>query len=405
LVVVAVGLGLLGLAAAALHFLPAQSLRQWLAPVLPASALDRLVGAEEGSPEGPASKVQAGPGAKRPPMALESGSPATVAGTPPAVLDIRPALTPPAEEASDAPEAAAVAAADPVPDAAGVATEPGSPEAPTAPGATASEATVTPPAPAADTTASAPDGAQSQPPPPPPGDSGPASLLPDISGAASSEVSAINEAQAGAQEALTLFLQARNWKDRMALSDGGAALQSEMEAHYRKAKDGPNPPTSVEHVASAPLPDGLRTVQVFHVTFPDLPQGFPVPVLQTEDGWKIDWQAFTEFREGRLKKFLAQYQDAPAVFRVRLQRAHYQDRAVPDLDKKYIFRIAAPIDGHEGYVFVDKEDSIVGPKIADKLEWDAIHHVMAKLKWVRGGNGRSYVELRDIVSDSWRPAP
>jgi hypothetical protein len=405
LAVVAVGLALLGLAAAALHFLPPQSLRQWLAPVLPASALDRLVGAEEGIPAGPASKVQAGPGAERPPTALESRSPATVADGPPPVIDIRPALTPPAQEPTEASAPAAITVAESVPDPARVAAEPGSPDAPTTSDATASDLAATPPTPAAENTASAPDGARSPAVPPPPGDGGPASLLPDISRAASSEALAINEAQAGAQEALTLFLQARNWKDRMALSDGGSALQSEMEAHYRKIKDGPNAPTSVEHVASAPLPDGLRTVQVFHVTFPDLPQGFPVPVLQTEDGWRIDWQAFTEFREGRLKKFLAQYQEAPAVFRLRLQRAHYQDRAVPNLDKKYIFRIAAPIDGHEGYVFVDKEDSIVGPKIADKLEWDAIHHVMAKLKWVRGGNGRSYVELRDIVSDSWRPAP
>ena len=141
------------------------------------------------------------------------------------------------------------------------------------------------------------------------------------------------------------------------------------------------------------------------MTFADLPQGFPVSVRQSEEGWKVDWQAFVEFREGRLKKFLAQYQEAPAIFRVRLQRARYQDTAVPNLDQKYVFRVAAPIDGHEGYVFVDKEDSIVGPKVAEMLGWEDTHLVMAKLKWVRATSGRPYVELRDIVSQSWREAP
>jgi hypothetical protein len=230
-------------------------------------------------------------------------------------------------------------------------------------------------------------------------------LLPDISQGTSAAPAVVEESVAGAQEALTLFLQARNWQDRMALCESAESLRGEMESYYRKVQDGPNTPTSVEHIASAPLSDGTRTVQVFHVTFPDLPQGFPVPVRQTEEGWKIDWRAFVEFREGRLKKFFAAYQDAPEVFRVRLQRSHQADRAVPNADKKYTFRIAAPIDGHEGFVFVDKDDSIVGPKIADRLDANRIHLVMVKLKWVRGTNGRTYVELRDIVSESWREAP
>jgi len=235
----------------------------------------------------------------------------------------------------------------------------------------------------------------------------PTLLLPDISESAEPSAAVVlDEQQAGAQEALTLFLEARTWNDRLLFSEGSESLEAEMEAYYRTTRDGPHSPTSVDYLASAPLADGDGAVHVFHVTFADLPQGFPVPVRQTADGWKIDWPAFVEFREGKLKNFLSDYHEAPAVFRVRMQRAQYLDRSVPNADKKYAFRVAAPIDGHEGHVFVDQQDSIVGPKLESMLDWNAPPSlVMVKLKWVRGNNGRGYVELRDIVSDSWRPTP
>jgi|GEM_PF-2406666 len=364
LVAIMLLLGLL--AAAGLNLLPAASLRVWLGKVLPPQVVDAVA---------PPSTL---------PPAAEPSPPAVPLSAAPEI-EIRPALSEPApgfdpEVPLPPPAGAPVIPPAAVPDAA----EPAAPSPPPEPVPAA-----------ASPSASLGKGA--------------ASLLPDISPAplapGGGEAFPATDAQAGAQEALTLFLQARTWPDRLVLSHGGGSLRDEMEQYYRKAKDGPQTPTSVQFIASAPLPDGVGTLQVFHVTFADLPQGFPVPVRQTEDGWKIDWQAFVEFREGRLKKFLAKYQEAPAIFRVRLQRAHYQDRAVPNLEKKHVFRISAPIDGHEGYVFVDQGDSIAGPKIADKLQWDTIHHVMAKLKWVKGTTGRGYVELRDIVSESWREQP
>lgn len=377
------------LAIAALNLFPRHSLRLWLGKVLPSLAGNAaMAGESDGAPP----LVRPAP---LPASAMKTSE------TAPAPIEIRPALT--------SPETGALPGVDAASDDSGPAPSVETPlnPAPAVAEPTPEAATPTPPAPAAIGTAPelAAAAASSLATDSDPPETDAPSLLPDISEGAPPATPAINEAQAGALEALTLFLQARTWKDRLVLSHGGDSLDAEMEAYYRKAKDDANPPTSVEHIASAPLPDGVRTVQVFHVTFPDLPQGFPVPVRQTDEGWKIDWQAFVEFREGRLKKFLAQYQDAPGIFRVRLQRAHYQDRAVPKLDDKYIFRIAAPIDGHEGYVFVEKDDSILGPKLENKLEWDTLHHVMVKLKWVRGTTGRSYVELRDIVSNSWREEP
>lgn len=392
--VLVIGAGLV--AAAVLNFLPRQSLREWVGRWVP-SMSGEAVPSSSGAvadPENsqPSVDIEIRP-ALEPSVAVGPTDTLPAASAEPA-LDVPDAPgAEPALESTDSAPPPAAAANTTVPenpgstDASGTPTGVAAPEPPSAPASNQNGA------PATTAAERAPLSGQDAPP----------SLLPDISGGdATATAAPVDEALAGAQEALTLFLQARSWQDRLALSEGGESMKPEMEAHYATVPDGPNPPTSVEHIASAPIPGGSRTVQVFHVAFADLPQGFPVPVRQTDEGWKIDWRAFTEFREGRLKSFLTEYRDPPAVFRVRLQRAHVQDRAVPNLDTKYAFRIAAPIDGHEGYVFVDKEDSIVGPKIADKLDSNTIHLVMAKLKWVRGTNGKTFVELRDIVSNSWR---
>jgi hypothetical protein len=82
-----------------------------------------------------------------------------------------------------------------------------------------------------------------------------------------------------------------------------------------------------------------------------------------------------------------------------------QENGALELENTYHFRIAAPIDGHEGHAYARRDDSIVGPKLANKLEPNTTHYVMAKLKWVKNTNGRAYVELRDITSESWRNEP
>lgn len=396
--------GLIGLAA--FNWLPRSSLRSALSRWMPTGGVDPANETAQSRP--PAKSV-------RLPSAIQDdgdgrGAPAPVdpaaeAVPPPLpeIIEIRPAKTLEAPAASGSPadnEAAGDASSAPLqtPD----------PEAVTPASAEVAEAGVSePPTPegmavSEPATSGIPEGAAR---PLPAGD--PPSLLPDISaGGSAATPEPLDESIAGAHEALTLFLQARTWQERIVLSEGGEVLRKEMEEYYRRHKDGPNTPTSVEHIRSAPLPDGKGLVQIFHVTFADLPQGFPVPVFQTEDGWRIDWHAFAEFREERLRKFFSEYQDPPATLRVKLQRAKYQDRSVPNLDKKYVFLASAPIDGHEGYVFVDQTDSIVGPKIADKLDWDAPPSlVMAKLKWVRGTSGRGHVELRDIVSETWRAKP
>lgn len=204
------------------------------------------------------------------------------------------------------------------------------------------------------------------------------------------------------ETALRKFLAAPNWKERLKHAQVPEKVRADMAEYYKTHPDGAHTPTSVTYMTSSPAPGRKYMMYLFHVTFPDLPQGFPIAVEETASGWKVDWRSFVEFKDEHLKKFLSGYQPEPASFQIKLQRTHYFDKDVPDLDQKYCFRISAPIYGHDGYAFVDRTDATVVPKLQDKLGWDAAHHVIATLQWVRTPGGHQFVALRDILSDSWR---
>ena len=204
---------------------------------------------------------------------------------------------------------------------------------------------------------------------------------------------------------LDAFFAAPTWEQRLAFCRQPSVYRDEMAAYHQTEKDGPDTPTSVTFHDSARFPGGQRGMMIFTVHFSDLPQGMPVAMEKTLEGWKVDWRSYAEFRSRKLKKFLATYQEMPGTFLVQMRRAHSYDANVPDKDNKFVFNVSAPINGDDGEVFVDRGDSIVKPKLADKLSWDETYYIVAKLKWVKSDKGHSYVILRDIVSDSWWADP
>ncbi len=203
-------------------------------------------------------------------------------------------------------------------------------------------------------------------------------------------------------ETLRNFFKAKTWRERYGLSLPSDSLRKDMEAYYRGGGDGPISPTSITFTTSQPAADAKYSIFLFHVTFPDIPEGFPVSVEQTADGNRVDWRPFAEFKDRALKRFFAKYTETPGVFRVKFERTHYFDKDVPNLEQKYCFRVSAPIFGDDGFAFVDRDDQTVAPKLGDYLTWQLTHYVSAKLKWVKDSRGRQHVELVDIVAPSWR---
>ncbi|MDG2123685.1 MAG: hypothetical protein P8J87_08315, partial [Verrucomicrobiales bacterium] len=141
------------------------------------------------------------------------------------------------------------------------------------------------------------------------------------------------------REALVKFLEARSWRERKDLVQLPETTASEMEDYYATNQDGPVAVNTITFQNSEPVPNKDTMFFLFHITTENVPEGFPVSVEETPEGYKIDWQAFVEFNDHQLYKFITEFQSGSRRFHVIMRRAHYFGPDIPDLENKFAFRI------------------------------------------------------------------
>jgi hypothetical protein len=108
----------------------------------------------------------------------------------------------------------------------------------------------------------------------------------------------------GAKSALLDFLAAPDWKSRGKLVLFPETILPRMEAFHSNHADGPTAATriAIEH-CEANATSNLMLV-IFRIYTSAQPNGFPVAVSETVDGWKIDWQPFVEFKDELFIEFV-----------------------------------------------------------------------------------------------------
>ena len=203
-----------------------------------------------------------------------------------------------------------------------------------------------------------------------------------------------------ARNALDAFLSAASIDERIKHVQTPDFVAPKMELYYSK-----HPlkldVTGIEYELSSPVPQSNRKFHIFQLTTTQHPSGFPVSVEETQHGCLVDWTSFIQFHDNLLGKFIRVYQPQPATFHAILERAHYFRSDVPQLGSKFCFRIKSPIPGYEGYAFINH-----GLPLADlveqKFKWDHIYFPVVGLQWTRTPDGAQYIEIKEIVQDSWR---
>jgi hypothetical protein len=130
-------------------------------------------------------------------------------------------------------------------------------------------------------------------------------------------------------------------------------------------------------------------------------EGFPVSVEETPSGPKVDWMAYVQFHDNRLGKFIKIPQLEADTFYAIVERRHYFRSDVPDLGSKICLGIQPPIPGYEGYAFIEK-DSPLGAELIEKFQWEHMYFPVLKLRWKRTQDGAQYIEVKELVRESWR---
>lgn len=200
-------------------------------------------------------------------------------------------------------------------------------------------------------------------------------------------------------DALRKFLEVPTWSERAAYVKKPDVMKPLMEKYAAVSGDGPIVVSSINFI------ERFTKEKDAYCTF-EVSGGFlPHPVLaiveQPANGpAQVDWESFVEFKDDLLLKFLESNGGPNQKFRVTMQRIHYFDNDVPELDRKDCFGIRQPNAAFEGHIFIEK-NSALGKQLANQLPWGKDLLIIAELTW-KTDNKNHWVELQGITSYGWR---
>lgn len=208
-----------------------------------------------------------------------------------------------------------------------------------------------------------------------------------------------------AVQALKRFLQASNVSERLTYTLGADVMKPLMERYYSRAADGPVMVDRIDFVRMDPNPE-LGSGRHCIFSLENKTWEYPVPVMLEEqpDGFKVDWLAFVEFKDRLLEKFFENYQEGAARFHVGIIRHHYFEDNVPNIDRKYAFRVSpAPPNTFQASVFLNKE-SPLAEQLRTRLPWETHVWAVVELEWKKLGT-QQWVELAAIPQMHWYSLP
>jgi len=208
-----------------------------------------------------------------------------------------------------------------------------------------------------------------------------------------------------AVEALKKFLAAKSVEERLRFTLGAELMKPLMERYYARAPEGPILVDRIQYVRMDPSPE-LGSGKHCILSLENKTWEFAVPVMleEKEDGFKVDWVAFVEFKDRMLEKFFQSYQEGKACFHVGIIRHHFFEDSVPNLDHKDAFRVGpAPPNSFQASVFLDK-DSQLAQELRSRMPWETHVWAVVELEWKKLGS-QQWVELSAVPQMHWYSLP
>jgi len=201
--------------------------------------------------------------------------------------------------------------------------------------------------------------------------------------------------------ALNSFLNAANWRERLKWSQKPEAARSAMEKYYQGSTGGPIKAGRIDFLKRYPAAKGAPAYCMFEVTGGDIKHPVLALVEQiSKNEARVDWEAFMEFKDEALEKFL-QTKDAPASrFRVMIRRQHSYDKDVPDLLLKDCFELFQPRKDFTARVFCPKGGA-TQRQLSTQLPWDMEMAVIVELAWRKKGRYQ-WVEIASVPNYGWK---
>lgn len=205
-----------------------------------------------------------------------------------------------------------------------------------------------------------------------------------------------------AEAALKAFLDAPDWTTRSAHVLHPETTRLAMEEYSRQVPDGPTPYQSVTIQNSYTDPKTGNTLFIFQVITEQHPTGIPVAVSETPSGWLIDWQTFIEFRDDLFRSFADGPTGKTGRFHLIVSTPLPPRAAKTENEHFSSFLLDPPIPGRQRLAYVRKTAEIHSILTAATQAGAAFTPVL-ELANRESPDGKSYLEITDIVATDWLP--
>jgi hypothetical protein len=206
------------------------------------------------------------------------------------------------------------------------------------------------------------------------------------------------------EAALKAFLSAPDRATRAKHVLFPETVLAKMDAYHASAPDQATVPLSLRRNDSNDSLESGEPLVTYLVATREIPDGFPVALVQTADGWKVDWESFVEFRDDHFGRF-AQGQGGDAgAFHLLVRNTHYFGPPFKGSDRLTAFRVDPPLPDRNQYAFV-ATGSELHKTLARSTEWGRPCAPVLQLVRKTHEDGTTHLEITGIQSPDWRPRP
>lgn len=240
-------------------------------------------------------------------------------------------------------------------------------------------------------------------PPPPPAVPKPSPVIPPppVETSPAPEPPTVNVI-AAPEAALKAFLSAPDWQSRAKHVLHAERVAEKMKAYHADTTDEPTTALSLKVDASHEAPEKGARFFTYLVSTESLPAGFPVVIVETPDGWKVDWESFVEFRDDHFRRFAAGEGRDTGAFHLVVRNTHYFGEAFTGSDKLTPFRVDPPMTERNQYAFVPT-GSELHKLLAASTEWGRPCTPVLQIARIAHGEGKFHLEIKAILAPNWRP--
>ncbi len=207
---------------------------------------------------------------------------------------------------------------------------------------------------------------------------------------------------AAAEASLRAFLDAPDWASRSAHVLSPESVRNAMEAYSHVGPDGPTPFKSIVVKDSHIDPKDGSTLFLFFVMTERFPDGLPVALKETPDGWLVDWATFVEFRDSLFEKFADGPPAKAGVFHLVITNPD-ATRAASTEDANFSsFLLQSPMSTKTQIAFV-KKNSELFDTIQAATDGGRLFSPVVEVSKSKTAGGKPYLEVEKIVSNDWFP--